>query len=272
MRTASDHARPSPLAIADVAGYVVLAYAVTWTLVAPLVLWSLGAIDVEPPAALHVLGALGPTVGAVVMTLRRQGRAGLAELWRRTSDPGLIHGIWWLLALSPAALSIVAVVLVAPFDGLRAPDTRTLGVALAASVSYGVFEEVGWRGYLLPRLQARMTAMRAAGWVFVIWALWHLPMFAYRLPVGLVTAGWLVGLYFGSVWLAVLHNGTKGSVLACVLWHVTYDIAATTGDQISALIPAFVTALVIVGTIVAVRRVGVTDLSRSPRFVITDRS
>ena len=108
--------------------------------------------------------------------------------------------------------------------------------------------------------------------MFVVWALWHLPMFAYRLPLGLVTVGWLVGLYFGSVWLAMLHNGTDGSVLACMLWHATYDLAATIGGQVSALVPVLVTAVVIVGTIAAVRRVGVTDLAHRPRFAIADRS
>lgn len=272
MGAGTQRVRPSPLVAAGVTGFIVIACAVTWLLVAPLVRWGVGVVGPEPPEAWHLLGATGPAVGAVVMTWRRQGRAGLSQLWRRISDPHRIRGIWWLLTLSPLALGVAAVVLAAPFGGVSAPETRTLGLGLAASLAYGLFEEIGWRGYLLPRLQARMPAIRAAGWVFAVWALWHLPMFAYRLPLGPVAVGWLVGLYFGSVWLAVLHNGTNGSVLACILWHVTYDVAATSGGQVSAVIPALVTALVIVGTIVAVRRVGVTDLARRPRFVIADHS
>jgi membrane protease YdiL (CAAX protease family) len=141
-------------------------------------------------------------------------------------------------------------------------------IAVVGSLSYGVFEEIGWRGFLLPRLQAHMTAIRASGWVFVIWALWHLPMFAYQLPRGLVAIAWIVGLYYGSVWLAMLHNGTAGSVLACIVWHAGYNVAVTAGAELSPLVPAVVTTMVVIATIVAVRRVGTEDLGTRGRFMI----
>lgn len=69
----------------------------------------------------------------------------------------------------------------------------------------------------------------------------------------------------------MLHNGTGGSVLACIVWHASYNVAVTTGEQLSAVVPAAVTGLVIVGTIAAVRRVGVVDLARRPRVAIDGR-
>lgn len=44
-------------------------------------------------------------------------------------------GVWWLLALSPLVLGVTAVVVLAPFGGTTVPDTRTLGIAVAASLS-----------------------------------------------------------------------------------------------------------------------------------------
>src|SRR5687767_11330747 len=38
-------------------------------------------------------------------------------------------------------------------------------------------EEPGWRGWLLPRLQMRMTPLQASLAIAPIWALWHLPLF-----------------------------------------------------------------------------------------------
>jgi len=252
----------------DVVAYTVIAYVTTWILVAPLAAAGLGMVDRAQPSWLHAFGAVGPTVGAVAVLWFTGGHPAVAELWRRATDVRRIRGMWWLLAFSPLLLAVAVLAVVAAFGGVHAAEGSALLAGAGMSLAYGIFEEVGWRGFLLPRLQARHRAMAAAGWVFVVWAVWHLPMFAYRLPSGLLAVGWLVGLYFGSVWLAVLHNGTGGSVLACMLWHVTYNLASTSGAELSPLLPAAVTSLVVAGTLVAVRRVGVVDLCTGTRFAI----
>jgi membrane protease YdiL (CAAX protease family) len=255
----------------DVVQYAVIAYAVTWLAVAPLAAAGLGAVDASPPSWLHALGAAGPAVGALVVLSRRGGRTAVADLWRRLIDVRRIRGVWWLLALSPLVLAVAVLAAVAPFGGLRSPSASALVAGVGVSLSYGVLEEIGWRGFLLPRLQQRHTAITAAGWVFAVWAGWHLPMFAYRLPGGVLALGWLVGLYFGSVWMTVLHNGTGGSVLACAVWHVSYNVASTSGAELSPSVPAAVTALVVVGTLIAVRWTGVTDLAFGDRFALDPR-
>lgn len=252
----------------DVVAYTAIACVTTWILIAPLAAAGVGMADVAPPSWLHASGAVGPTVAAVAVLWLTGGRRAVADLWRRATDVRRIRGIWWLLTLSPLLLAVAVLAVVAPFGGVHAADGSALLAGVGMSLAYGIFEEVGWRGFLLPRLQARHQALAAAGWVFVVWAVWHLPMFAYRLPGGWLAVGWLVGLYFGSVWMAVLHNGTGGSVLACMLWHVTYNLASTSGAQLSPLLPVAVTSLVVVGTLVAVRRVGVADLGTGSRFAI----
>ncbi|HEX6256517.1 MAG TPA: CPBP family intramembrane glutamic endopeptidase [Euzebyales bacterium] len=248
--------------------YVVIAYVVTWLAVAPLAAAGLGATGTSPPLWLHAFGAAGPAVGAAVVFWRTGGRTAVADLWRRTTDVRRIHGVWWLLALSPLVLAVVVLAVVAPFGAIRSPRGPVLLAGVGVSLAYGIFEEIGWRGFLLPRLQDRHTAITSAGWVFVVWAGWHVPMFAYRLPGGVLALGWLVGLYFGSVWMTVLHNGTGGSVLACAVWHVGYNLASTSGAELSPSVPAAVTTLVVVGTLVAVRWTGVTDLTSGSRFTI----
>jgi membrane protease YdiL (CAAX protease family) len=251
--------------------YAVLAYAVTWLAVAPLAAAGLGVLDAAPPSWLHAVGAAGPAVGAVIVLSRAGGRTAVADLWRRTTDVRRIHGVWWLLVLSPLVLAVAVLAAMAPFGGVQSARGPVLLAGVGVSLAYGLFEEIGWRGFLLPRLQGRHTAITAAGWVFAVWAGWHLPMFAYRLPGGLLAVGWLVGLYFGSVWMTVLLNGTRGSVLACALWHFSYDVASTSGAELSPVAPAAVTTLVIVGTLIAVRLTGVTDLARGHRFALDPR-
>lgn len=84
----------------------------------------------------------------------------------------------------------------------------------------GINEESGWRGFALPRLQARYPVIVAAGIVWFFWALWHLP---YDIGRGDQTA-WilenrLLWNLLVSIVIAWLYNRTHGSILAPALFH-----------------------------------------------------
>lgn len=101
---------------------------------------------------------------------------------------------------------------------------------LCSVIFYGFGEEVGWRGYLIPRLQEKWSALRAALLFTPLWAVWHIPLF-WAAP-GLsqmdaaAIAGWGLSLALGSVLLSWLYNAT-GSVAPAALFHGTIDIAFT---------------------------------------------
>jgi hypothetical protein len=57
-------------------------------------------------------------------------------------------------------------------------------------------------------------------------------------------------------------------VLACIVWHAGYNVAVTAGAELSPLVPAVVTTMVVIATIMAVRRVGTEDLGTRGRFMI----
>jgi membrane protease YdiL (CAAX protease family) len=98
-------------------------------------------------------------------------------------------------------------------------------------VFFGFGEETGWRGFALPRLQTRFSALKATLVLTLFWALWHWPLFLYRPgyasmgPGG--AAGWLLSLLTGSVLLTWLYNSSRGSVMVCAIFHATIDIAFT---------------------------------------------
>ena len=98
-------------------------------------------------------------------------------------------------------------------------------------------EEIGWRGFALPRLQQRHTALTSSVLLGLIWGLWHIPLYfvpgtgqheilrsgndaAFSIG-GFVT--WTIGL---SVLFTWLFNSLRGSLLVVIAFHTAVDLAA----------------------------------------------
>jgi uncharacterized protein len=98
------------------------------------------------------------------------------------------------------------------------------------SLHTAVGEELGWRGFALPRLQARNGPIGASVRIGVAWALWHLPLFVLLADYdnagtdvvsvvsmfAIFTAGLTIGLSVIQTWL---YNRSDGSVFLAVLTH-----------------------------------------------------
>ena len=94
-------------------------------------------------------------------------------------------------------------------------------------VTFGLGEEVGWRGFALPRLQSSHSAFRASLVLGLFWAVWHVPAIFYRDTY--MAMGWMVVPMLltvaavGSVVYTWLFNGTRGSLLLVILFHGLFD-------------------------------------------------
>jgi uncharacterized protein len=104
-------------------------------------------------------------------------------------------------------------------------------IMLALSIFPGsaLGEEIGWRGYALPRLQAGRSALSASLILGVIWSLWHLPLYftgqTFR-PLSLFVP-FVVATIALSVILTWVYNSSGGSLLLVVLIHATYNLPLT---------------------------------------------
>jgi membrane protease YdiL (CAAX protease family) len=149
-------------------------------------------------------------------------------------------------------------------------ESWLVGLA-GTAVAFGVLEEIGWRGFLLPRLQTARSASMATLILFAVWAVWHVPMFFYHFDFGpALVVGWAVSLYFGTVFLTFLLNSTRGSLVGVILFHASLDLATGFAGAVGDVATMTVGASVVVATIVAARWGGSEDLSRYGRFAIAD--
>ena len=204
------------------ASFFLLTFAITWGLQLPGILAQRGMLPGNPSAYLPLvgLGALGPLLAATLLTFREGGAAAVSQLYA----PLLrfrVNVAWYIAALVlPGALltGLLSLLNLAGRHG-KIGYFPAAG-ALIFGLLMSVVEEVGWRGYALPRLQARWGAFAASIAIGVLWYLWHIPMFLGQgVPLNLVL---VMLLYFigASLFLTWIYNGTKGSLLLALLAHL----------------------------------------------------
>ncbi len=239
-----------------VAAFLALVYGISWPLYLPSFL-SRSGIGLLPfdlnVLYFHVLTTiLGATLSAYIITRVTQGKEGVRELRRRYTHWRVgLH--WYLLALF--ALPIAAVLgaslwlgtapLAAFADRWELLFTAFLPAALVNFVVINIWEEGGWTGFLLPRLQERHGPLVASLLVAVAHALFHVPLMFIvgglgeeRIPPD--------RYWFYLAYLFVLAppvrllvtwfwNSTRGSVLVVALLHAAWN--TTAGEKFT---PAFV--------------------------------
>jgi membrane protease YdiL (CAAX protease family) len=209
----------------------------------------------------HLLGLLGPAVGAVAASWAERGREGVGDLWSRVVR-WRVRWTWYALMIATAALAVLPLFVkdhVSTADLTRYSGAPELGLftVFYVLVINGFGEETGWRGFLVERLLRRWSVNRTALAVWMVWALWHLPLFwvvkNFRDLGAGGAVGWLVGVLFGSILLTWLYRSATHSILIVALWHTAYNFAtATKASSGSAAMVA--TTAVIVASVIILRR------------------
>ncbi len=247
-------------ATSDLWLYWVLACALSWAWWVPM---ALAGATSQPGQGwpTHLPGLLGPALAAVIVTARRSGTAGLADLGRRVVRWRLGWRWWALLGVTALLVLIplpVAAVRGEPlpgigemlaYSGAPVPSGVLPAVLLLAAIWLvnGVGEELGWRGYLSDHLCRRHSRGVAALIVWVAWAVWHVPLFwvvgSFLEMSPAMIVGWAVGLLAGSFVLTWMHQAADRSVFLVATWHVLFNLATAT--EAGAGLAAAVTSTVV---------------------------
>jgi membrane protease YdiL (CAAX protease family) len=171
--------------------YYLLTFALSWGAI--LVAVGSRGFPVNPAQLgarlpiLIVAMLLGPGVASVLLTGIVGGRPGYRILlsrmlhWRVGIEcyaaavlvaPILLGGV-------PLALSILNPEFIPRiFSDLDKRSLLQLG--LAAGLSVGVFEELGWTGFVIPRLRLRSGVLATGAIVGFLWGAWHIPVIALQ--------------------------------------------------------------------------------------------
>lgn len=174
--------------------------------------------------ATFMAGAAFCSVGGVAATYLDSGRSGLKELGRRC----LLYRVpiaWWLFALFTAlGVHVVATVIYGLLHGgigaikpMELFHQWWLFYVFAFGLLQGPLgEELGWRGFLLPRLLQRYSPLSASVILGIVWAAWHINVFFSPFTtVSLFTAS-AISL---SILMTLLFLHTRGSVLLAIVMH-----------------------------------------------------
>jgi uncharacterized protein len=247
--------------------FFLLTFALSWLVWIPAALASHDRLPFQIPLAVAgLLGAFGPTVAALLVTAFVAGSSGGKQLLRRI----LLWRVapqWYLFALFwPALLSLAATfssrAMGGPLPDFTSPaivDLSPLPPELQGIgpwpllpfiflqnllIGSAMGEELGWRGFALPRLQARISAISASVILGLLWAFWHLPLYLTAgHPASDVFFGWLiVSILADAILFTWLFNNTQGSLLPVLLFHASI---ATTGLFLASTAGSFVIALLL---------------------------
>ena len=238
--------------------FVIVSFAVTWLIWLPILITArtdgLGSMPWT-----FFLGSAGPACGAVAAAMWEGGTQGVRQ-WARRTFAVNFRPIWWLVAIGmPVAYGVIAYVVSAIVTG-EWPDLDQFGateklpglawpIVMAVWIlTFGVGEEAGWRGWLLPTLSRRMSIFWAAAVVAVVWIAWHLPAFYFNptyMEMGAGIVGWTLALFCGSYLLAWMAAGANWSIIPVLIWHAGFDLL-TAADQSAGIIASTISAIVMV--------------------------
>ena len=231
------------------AAYFIIAFVGAWALVIPLALSTGFNLFSMPDAVLmllFIIGAYpGPFLGALVVTHAVEGKEGVRRLWKRVFQ--FRAGFQWYLVAIFIMLAIWLAAYSIPYRGAPVRDLLAnpmlLITAFLPSVGIGLFvpslsEEIGWRGFALPRLQNQYGPLVGTLILGMMHGLWHLPAL-FTVFMGPMKPDqvlpFIITAAAGTFLYTWVFNNTRGSIWIAILLHASSNAASQMLNEIMPL-------------------------------------
>ena len=197
--------------------FFVATYGISWTL-----FFTGKQLDILP---LILLGVWSPTITSLILTRYFYGTKGLRQLLGRFKRIHIKWYWWAALLFLPALIHFTGVSLwQLVYTGDITPRILDmqywLGAIIPSFLIAGFGEELGWRGFALPRLQRHFSPILASVILAFVHLFWHLP--TYWLGQGIHNVPFVYLFAFVFAWTFVfnwLYNKSGGSLLFTVGFH-----------------------------------------------------
>jgi len=218
--------------------YTFITFLFTWSIV--LVAYGLyqsGSISRQQLDLVYNLGALGPLAGGLLCAWIFYGRQGVKKLLV-TFNFKTLNRKSLLISLSPLVFLFIGLLIYPVMAGhwyTFADTKKQFGLDTSLSywcwimpfITYAVFEEFGWRGFLLPHLQEKYSAFKSSFILTLFWASWHLPFFLWRFEFSpVMMMGFFLSIFVGSIVLTSAFNLSNGSIVTTIIFHLCNNLAS----------------------------------------------
>ena len=218
-----------------------MAYAFSWIILIPYILSQWNVLpDTKYFQIFFILNAfVGPALSAYIMGRVTEGKDSWLNMKKRFYT-FKVGWLWYAFVLLGIPLVMMFGISILPgalpsFQGFS-PSFPVTYILYFVIIFFGggpLGEEIGWRGFALPRMQARYGALRATFLLGILWTFWHMPHFlttAQRGGPGSSLSIFYVNLPIFlllvmsiAVIMTWVFNHTKGSLFIAMLLHASIN-------------------------------------------------
>lgn len=211
--------------------FFALSYLLSWLARSPLFLSRMGTglLPLNGRFEYVVPGAFGPTVAALTVQWLEQRNFRICHLvscWKNFLL-GLVVGPLLIL------LSIAIVPAIAASVNPRELNWSVFASLSSYRINFSTFfggpvnEEPGWRGFALPRLQARFGSLWASVVLGILWAGWHLPLFLVHGWINVSVWSYALLMTGASILMTFGVNLARLSIVVSIVMHATFNMAGS---------------------------------------------
>jgi uncharacterized protein len=254
--------------------FYILAFGISWLSMISAVLGSHRIAPFDSPyiQLLTIFYVVGPALAAVIVLCVVEGKTGVQNLLT-----GLIRWrvglVWYIVALLGSLTLFIAAKGLTKLLGFSATVVTPqvdlspyFVIGLMVNFFANICEEIGWRGFALPRLQKRHNAFIATLIVGTLWAFWHLPtVFLVGNPMAEYPFLWFIIILTNAFIYTWIYNSTKGSILLVALFHGSLNVWGLFITGVSPIADALLNCVV---AIILIAVFGKANLSHQKRVYV----